>query len=502
MLKKLKNIPKEDLIKYIIIMVVTLLLCQNFLQMHYSSDTYVLYALGYMKYPSKYFLLDGRLISTVVCYLAGILKIPIKAYIIGMDFIGIIFVGLSICTVVKLLEKLIKPKSNILKLSIICASFLLVLNQFTLEYLLFPESAVMCMGLFLIIQAVRIMIENPKHKYLKIFMCLLAAGISYQGLLNIFPTLAILFYLVKEIKDERPYKEKEKEFFIDMVKLAILVLISLGICMALVKIGTKALNSEQDRKMHLMTLEAVRLRGETVMEYMDELWNECMAMLPKHTNTIVLVISTLLIIALKPKKEYFLQYLLILIVSFGICIVPMFMFNTGVCGRVNVPLTMLWGVSIIVLLTLVSEKPEKKILSKIIYMYAIVSCIINSIFIMQNISEHIAANRVDENTGATINYLVKEYEEKTGNTVTKFSFMYDRNPQQYAVGIKPMQSLTERKFACSWCIRSAVDFYCHKDLKYTAMPREIRDRFKNIDYKEFSEEQIIIEGDTLYMLVY
>lgn len=56
MLKKLKNIPKEDLIKYIIIMVVTLLLCQNFLQMHYSSDTYVLYALGYMEYPSKYFL--------------------------------------------------------------------------------------------------------------------------------------------------------------------------------------------------------------------------------------------------------------------------------------------------------------------------------------------------------------------------------------------------------------------------------------------------------------
>lgn len=91
--------------------------------------------------------------------------------------------------------------------------FLLVLNQFTLEYLLFPESAVMCMGLFLIIQAVRIMIENPKHKYLKIFMCLLAAGISYQGLLNIFPTLAILFYLVKEIKDERPYKEKEKNFY-------------------------------------------------------------------------------------------------------------------------------------------------------------------------------------------------------------------------------------------------------------------------------------------------
>ena len=65
-----------------------------------------------------------------------------------------------------------------------------------------------------------------------------------------------------------------------------------------------------------------------------------------------------------------------------------------------------------------------------------------------------------------------------------------------------MQSLTERKFACSWCIKAAVNFYCNKDLKYTYMPNEIRERFKRIDYKEFSEEQIILEGDTLYMLVY
>ena len=82
MLKKLKQINKNEVIKYAIILVITLLLCQNFLQMHYSSDTYVLYDLGYMEYPSQYFLLDGRLISTAVCYLGGILNLPIPVYII------------------------------------------------------------------------------------------------------------------------------------------------------------------------------------------------------------------------------------------------------------------------------------------------------------------------------------------------------------------------------------------------------------------------------------
>ena len=469
--------------------------------MHYSSDTYVLYDLGYMSYPEKYFLLDGRLISAIVCYIAGILHIPIKAYIIGMDFIGIIFIGTAIYTISKIFEKLIKPKSQILKISITLASFILILNQFTLEYLLFPESAVMCFGLFLNVLAVKIMIENPKHKYLKIFILLFLAGISYQGLFNIFPILAMTTYLVKEITEDKPYKEKEKEFFIEMIKLAIIVMLALLICMGIIKIGTTMLNSKQDRRMHLISFEAVQLRGETVREYLNELWNECMAMLPKHTNTITLIISFILLLINRTKKEYIMQYILMIFIVFLICIIPMFLFNTGVCGRTNVPLMMLWGTSLIILLAQASISPRNKI-NNIIYIFTIISFIINSIFIMQNITEHIAANRVDENTGKTISYLMKKYEEETGKTITKFSFTYDRHPQQYAVGIKPMQSLTERKFACSWCIKEALDYYCNKNLKSIAMSMNVKEKFKNEDYKEFTEEQLIFDEDTLYMIIY
>mgnify|MGYP004573637391 FL=1 len=469
--------------------------------MHYSSDTYVLYDLGYMSYPEKYFLLDGRLISAIVCYIAGILHIPIKAYIIGMDFIGIIFIGTAIYTISKIFEKLIKPKSQILKISITLASFILILNQFTLEYLLFPESAVMCFGLFLNVLAVKIMIENPKHKYLKIFILLFLAGISYQGLFNIFPILAMTTYLVKEITEDKPYREKEKEFFIEMIKLAIIVMLALLICMGIIKIGTTMLNSKQDRRMHLISFEAVQLRGEIVREYLNELWNECMAMLPKHTNTITLIISFILLLINRTKKEYIMQYILMIFIVFLICIIPMFLFNTGVCGRTNVPLMMLWGTSLIILLAQASISPRNKI-NNIIYIFTIISFIINSIFIMQNITEHIAANRVDENTGKTISYLMKKYEEETGKTITKFSFTYDRHPQQYAVGIKPMQSLTERKFACSWCIKEALDYYCNKNLKSIAMSMNVKEKFKNEDYKEFTEEQLIFDEDTLYMIIY
>lgn len=496
------KLNKQNVIKYLIIVGITLLFCQNFLQMHYSSDTYVLYDLGYMEYPSQYFLLDGRLISTVVCYLAGILNIPISAYIIGMDFIGIILIATAIYMMDKILEKIIKPQKNITKLMLIASCFILILNQFTLEYLLFPESAVMCLGVLLNVIAVKLMIDSPKHKYLKIFFVLLLAVFCYQGLLNMFPVLAILVYSVKQIVDKREYKIKAREFFIEMIKLAIIVIIVLAICMVAIKAGKTLLNSNQDRMMHLVDWEAVMLRGETVLEYLDELWNKTMYMLPEQINNIILIITFISLILLKTKKEMIMQYVLLLIVSFIICIVPMFLFNTGICGRVNEPLAMIWGASLIILLAQSTNISDGK-RTNFIYGLVIISFIINNIFIMQNITEHIASNRVEENMGKTIKYALEKYEEETGNTITKFAYAYDNNPQQYAVGIKPIGSLTERKLACSWSISQAINFYCERKLEKVRMPIRIyTEKMIDKDYTEFSEEQLVFEGDTLYMLVY
>ena len=499
---KLKNINKENLLKYLIIQLITLFICQNFLQMHYSSDTYVLFDLGYMAYPSKYFLLDGRLISTLVCYIAGILNIPMNAYIIGMDFIGIIFMGISIFIIEKILEDIIKPQNNILKILITASSFVLILNQFALEYLLFPESAVMCLGVLLNVLAIKIMVENPRYKYIKIFFVLLTATLCYQGLLNIFPVLAVMTYIVKQIVDKRDFKVKEKEFIIEMVKLAVIVILSLAICMLVVKIGKVALNSKQDRMMHLIDFEAVMFRAETVLEYMDELWNKCMHMLPDNTYNLIVIASIILLLSLKPKKAIFFKYLLLLFMCFTICIVPMFIFNTGICGRVNVPLMMIWGAALVILLgqSTVVDKPKT---TKVLYSLIILSFIINTIFLMQNVTEHIAANRVDENMGKTIKYAIEKYEKETGNKVTKFSYTYDPNAQQYAVGIKPIGSLTERKFACSWSVLQAMRFYCERDFELTRVAYdENYEKVFRRDYKEFSEEQLIFLEDTLLLVVY
>ena len=70
---------------------------------------------GYFEYPSHYFLLDGKIVSTLVCYLAGILKIPYNAYIICMDVIGIILMFLSCFILYKTLLQLTKYEKTLNK---------------------------------------------------------------------------------------------------------------------------------------------------------------------------------------------------------------------------------------------------------------------------------------------------------------------------------------------------------------------------------------------------
>ena len=48
-----------------------------------------------------------------------------------------------------------------------------------------------------------------------------------------------------------------------------------------------------------------------------------------------------------------------------------------------------------------------------------------------------------------------------------------------------------------------MNFYCERKFQLVGIQREEYDEyFLNKDYSEFSEEQIVIKNDTIYMLIY
>ena len=297
-----------------------------------------------------------------------------------------ILLSLAIYIMSKVLRKIIKPKDKFTEILLIIASNILILNQYALEYLLFPESAVMCLGVLFLVIAIKVLVESPKHKYLKIFICLLITGLSYQAELNIFPVLAIMIYIVKQIKEKKKITIFLKEFIIELLKLSLIIIVELVIALVIIHLTKSLLQDTSSRMIKLTDFNSIIVRGKLILKYMRELWNNCMHMLPKHTLTTTIFLTLVLLVLINAQKQTIIHYILLLCINIIVCTIPMFVFDTGIRGRVSVPLTMVMGISCIILITSIQDI-QTKWKRNIITIFTISLFILNAIYVIKNIAD-------------------------------------------------------------------------------------------------------------------
>ena len=302
-----------------------------------------------------------------------------------------IFLSVSIYILSKVIRSILEPKNLIFEVIIIVACHLLILNQFSLEYLLFPESGVMCMGIFFLILAIQIMVKKPKLTYLKVFVCLLITGISYQGELNIFPVLAMNIYFIKQIKENKKIGTFLKEFFFEMLKLAGITISVLVLTMLVVKVcksqltGSGYFPGKAEFLVNIKNERTFWARFKTVKRFTNEIWNYSIHMLPKYSLNITIIATLILFIVIRAKKQTYIYYLSMILLCFASCILPLFVFNVGVCGRVNVPIMIIFGFSSLFLIAN-SLGNELNYKSKIAIAFTLICFLVNGIFIIQNTS--------------------------------------------------------------------------------------------------------------------
>ena len=492
-----KKFTKENLLLFSGVFAFSLIMCNAFLQMHYSSDTYCLIYRGYFDYPSHYFLLDARLVSTLVCYIGGILHLPYEVYIVGLDIIGVILLSTSVVVLYTFMEKQLKIEKLINKALLLIATYVCIFNHITVEYLLYPESAVMCLGILTIVLATKCYITEKKNRYIKTFLLVLFGTLCYQGIVNLLPVLVITVLFLKN-KEKLNIKEIFKIYIIEMFKIGIMFIIVMLISYGISQIADKIIGDTSSRLRTDKTLIGI------IMYSKDVLINQ-FNLLPKYLSVFVMGFTILMILICSNKKSNMIfSYLLTVFAAYVFTLLPILAWGY-VMARMAIVIGAVMGISLIFLLALFDEvDPKKNNINKIIIGFILCYFIFNTINFIRNSDEHIAANKVDDNMGASINMLVKRYEERSGNTIKNFSFWYDTNPNKYAAGIKPLVSLTERKIMQSWCITEALGFYCNKHFdRVFIMPEDIINKyFKDKDDDCFLEDQIVFEGETMYLYVY
>lgn len=344
-LKKLYS-KKEEFATYGIILLICIMLCAPLLQMHIASDTYNFMDLGYFEYPSQYFIKDARIISALVTYLAGMLNLSYETFIIGMEILAVIISAFSVYYIYRTVRERAKLTNNLQKVLVIMASFILVFNCMSLEYLLYAECSIMCLSLLLSIISARIFTSNStKHRILKSTLIMILSTFCYQGAVNIFLPLSILFLFIDS------NKKMTKELVKKILMACIVIIASYLINVISIYMFNMILGVEQQRIGGgiFSNLSNFAIILKNVIEFTlinnFNLW-------PTGITIIFIVISLILLLFQKDTTREIVQYLVLIVASIGICVAPIFfMQSPSIEPRMSMSIGGIVGMSLIYLIT-------------------------------------------------------------------------------------------------------------------------------------------------------
>ncbi len=324
---------KENIVTYLIIFIVSIILCFNFIKFHIVPDTYnVMVQEGY---NSLTFLKDGRLITSLYLYIGNILHIPVPVLAVVMGIVSLICQTCAVYIIYKVISN--EKDNKMTKLLMFMGSYIIIFNPLSIEHLAYVESGIICLGKLLCVIAAKKLIISDKK--LITIIALGIASICYQGILNVFITISILFMALQH---EKNLKDKIKQ----LLWIGIACLISLFIIIATIKLANYSLGTQDTRigKLNFSIDTWYTLRN-IVNQILIFNWN----LYPKGLIMICILV-TLIILILKQNFKYLIKYVCIILTTILACVLPIILQSEiSIAARIVSSIGSLIGISIIML---------------------------------------------------------------------------------------------------------------------------------------------------------
>ena len=477
---------KKDLILFLLIFLVSLIMCSAFLKPHYTHDTYRIIYDGYEFYACDKFLRESRPFTALITLLANVVNLPIEIYMLISFIFALVFLSLSVVLIYKIFIRKFSNSNKLIGFLVMLISYITVYNYLAIEHIYFLECGILALGVLLSIVAAKTIIDNEEYKYIKAFMLILIAVFLYQGSISIFPMVVLAYKLLFQ-------KNSIKEDFIDIVKVAIIY----GICMLLSILFAWFIKEGSRITMHIDQISI-----SNILNWLKNLVVDSLGVIPPFINIGFILVTLLAILVMaktkiKNKVLYILKYLLIILASIAICIAPVLV-GTGLAltPRMCIAYGSTIGLSLFTILNIV-DKNNKKYQLIIISIITIITFILNfSLYVILTF-EHLEVNKLDKANCEIIKNIVEEYEAETNIKVTKIAGVIKKNYKYYPRFIHA--GAITQKALNSWASREAICYYLGRHLEYAPITSEqMHDFFGESDSEEFSTDQIVIEGDVLY----
>ncbi len=115
----------------------------------------------------------------------------------------------------------------------------------------------------------------------------------------------------------------------------------------------------------------------------------------------------------------------------------------------------------------------------------------------------IETNRIDREDALAYYRLIQDYEESTGITVTKVAWHYDMYFTWTLPGVIHAGALNDRAYCAAWSRREIFPYAVGRRFEIVPFGEDLYERyFADRNWDSFDREQVMIIGDTAYIVLY
>ena len=495
---------KKDIYIFLGMTIFSVIICANFLRTHFAADTYCLNSYGYHSYI-LHFLNSARIFSALELWISQILDITLLTNLRIMSVIAIGCMALSWFILYKYSIKLLqKEKSIFFNILIGLVSFLIIFTFSTCEMLMFAESGMMGLSILLSIIAACIFNSNVKHRYIWSWVLVLLASFAYQSTIALFVLVALI---MESYRNNGDIKKIVKEALMIGLIYGISLVINLGV--------VKIIENIQNSSMRATTIPQISEFINTIIEYGTVMVYDTFNLIPKGLYLgIIGIISIVFIYKVYKSKRYFniFEYIMLILLAFIMPLLPVIVTpqeQQYLEPRMTPSFASILGILILYIICKMQNQDDKnntnkseKIINKILIFISTFLVVMNSIYFIYASTENRASAYLDRNVAKSIIEEIYEYENENQIKIENIGLAWDKNPSNYYNGQPTMESANVRSMVIDWSVLEVIEFYSGEKYNKVETPSNIIEIFNEKNWDLYNQDQLIFEGNTLYICLF
>lgn len=468
-----------------------------FLAPHYSIDSYCVY---YTMDPEIH-LKQSRFLNYFIIKLFREVNINTVTHQSIFTLFMIMTFAFVTTQLACLLFRYIKQKSIIKFIIINIAVAISFINVFILEWFLYPEIALFYSFSILTVFLAIISFEKG-NRWINSVLAFILLCMSLNFYQAAMPLFVIYLLAVGMLRYEFTFR---KEAVVYNLKVLIITMLSCVNSLILQKLAIVFRITEGGDRDASLSFSTISNNILEIIKLQKSIWYNTYGFLPKYVTMVVFIILLFVFIVAVAKKISVMKlcyFILVVTISYSMVFAPHVITESLWFAQ----RTIIAYFSIFMIIVCGIMHYNHNLRLEHLTICVVVFFLALNIYQIQSIGvNHYGNNKLDQEYAILIQNEIDQYEQETGNVVTKIACDNDTNPTySYSSVDYTIYDTNIRGYICSWADVNMINFYNGKNYERVAMEHQLYSQyFEGMDWNYFNpEEQMIFVGDTLNIIFY